>query len=409
MTTPRRLSLLGLVRANMLRRPARTLSLAGVVALLAFVLIGGSLLTGSLSNGASTLAARLGADALIVPAGYEYDMEGVLLRGEPSSFYIEGELAQRLARIEGIEQASPQLFIATFASDHCSFPVQMIGYDPQTDFVISPWLLRSLPAGLSDGEVVVGSNIDGDIGDTLLFFGRDYLVAGKLEATGTGFDTSVFVNLVTAYVALDDYVALGGIMNVPTPVEGEAGAVSSIAVRIEPGYDRASFTRSIRAGFRDEGVGVVLTQRILGSVTGGLDVLLGITAVLIALLWLLATGVLALLFSVTLGERRREFGVYRALGATRRRLALIVLAESVLVSLAGALVGAAVLCLVYFSFSPLIGISVEMPYLQPAPRTIALLLGAGVLAATVTGPLAALLSAARIGRQATAAILKAGE
>jgi putative ABC transport system permease protein len=144
-------------------------------------------------------------------------------------------------------------------------------------------------------------------------------------------------------------------------------------------------------------------------VAGGLDVLLGIIAVLIAFLWLLATGVLALLFAVTFNERRREFGVYRALGATRRKLALIVLAESALVSLIGALIGAAVLSLVYFSFSPLIGISVEMPYLQPPAPTVAILLVTGVLVASITGPLAALLTALRAGRQATAAILKAGE
>jgi putative ABC transport system permease protein len=390
---------------NILRHPARSLCLAGVVAILAFVLTGGSLLASSLSNGTRNMADRLGADALIVPAGYEYDMKGLLLRGEPSSFYLTGDLAKRLVQLDGIEQASPQLFIATFSSEHCSFPVQMIGYDPQTDFVVTPWLLKSLSEGPTDGEVVVGANIQGNTGGTLTFFGRDYPVAGKLEATGTGFDTSVFVNLSTARVALDDYVALGGVMNIPE----DADAVSSITIRIEQGYNRADFTRSVRAGFRDEGVGVVLTQQVISSVSGGLDVLLGIIAALIAFLWLLATGVLALLFTVTFNERKREFGVIRALGATRRKLALIVLTESALLSLSGALVGAAALSLAYFSFSPLIGISVEMPYLLPAAQTVALLLGTGILASSVTGSFAALLTAVRAGRQATAAILKEGE
>jgi putative ABC transport system permease protein len=376
-----------------------------VVALLAAVLVGGSLLAGSLSNGVNNVAARLGADALIVPTGYEQDVEQALLHGEPSSFYIEGELAQRLTDAEGIAQATPQLFIATFSSDHCSFPVQMIGFDPQTDFLITPWLEQTLNSPLPDGEVVVGSSIEGGAGDVLTFFGREYRVAAELERTGTGFDTSVFVNLTTAELALDDYVALGGLMNVPD----DAGAVSSIAVLIEQGYDRADFTRGIRSGFRDGGISVILTQQMISSASNGLDVLLGIIAVLIVFLWLLAIGVLALLFSVTLSERRREFGVLRALGATRGKLALVVLMESVLISLSGALVGVALLSLIYFSFSPLIGISIEMPYLQPSVRDIALLLAGGVLLASVTGPLAALFSALRIGRQATAVILKAGD
>jgi putative ABC transport system permease protein len=194
-------------------------------------------------------------------------------------------------------------------------------------------------------------------------------------------------------------------MNVPN----EAGAVSSIAVLIEQGYDRADFARNVRGGFRDEGISVILTQQMISSVTSGLDVLLGIIAVLIGLLWMLATGVLALLFSVALNERRREFGVLRALGATRGKLARIVLVESLLVSVAGAGAGAAVLSLVYLSFSPLIGISLEMPYLQPSLQAIALLVAAGILVASLTGPLAALASALRIGHQATAAILKAGD
>jgi putative ABC transport system permease protein len=192
-------------------------------------------------------------------------------------------------------------------------------------------------------------------------------------------------------------------------VPNEAGAVSSIAVLTEPGYDRTDFMRNVYKGFRGEGVSVIFTQQMISSVTSGLSVLLGIIAVLVVFLWVLAIGVLALLFSVTLNERRREFGVLRALGATRGKLARVVLVESLLLSVAGAVGGAAVLSLVYLSFSPLIGISLEMPYLQPSPQTIALLLGTGVLVAALTGPLAALASALRIGHQATAAILKAGD
>jgi putative ABC transport system permease protein len=398
------LSVFAISLQNIKRRPFRSLCLAGVAALLAFVLTGGSLLASSLVNGARSMAARLGADALLVPAGYEQEVAGALLRGEPGSFYLDADVAERLLHAEGIEQASPQLFIASFDSPHCSAEVQMIGYDPKTDFVISPWLSRTLPGGPGENEIIIGSSITGRTGDDMLFFSRKYRVTGRLERTGTGFDTSVFVNMDTARRALADYVSLGG-GNVP---EGE-GAVSSIAVRIRRGLDPNTFSRNIRYGFRSENVGVVLTQTMLSSISGSLKVLVGIIAVLVVFLWLLALGSLALLFSVTLNERKREFGVYRALGATRRTLARLVLAESALVSLAGALAGVALLSLVYFSFSPLIGISVAMPYLQPTGGTIALLLAGGLLAAFATGPLASLRGAARIGSLAAAAILREGE
>jgi putative ABC transport system permease protein len=376
-----------------------------VVALLAFVLIGGSLLAGSLSNGTRNMEGRLGADALIVPSGYEHEMEGALLRGEPSSFYLEPALVTSLLETEGIQKASPQIFISTFTSEHCSFPVQIIGYDPETDFVIGPWLEHTLPDGLPNGQVVVGSRVEGYPGDELLFYGRPYTVASRLERTGTGFDTSVFVNLETAEVALEDYVALGGHLN----ISGTEGAVSSIAVKVDPRYEIADFTRSIRSEYRDEPVGVVVTTAMISSVSGGLDILLGIITALIVLLWVLAVGVLALLFTVTFNERQREFGVYRALGATRGKLIRIALVEAGFLSFSGAVIGTALLSLVYFSFSPLIGISVDLPYLLPSASVIAVFLIGGLVASFITGPLAALSATLRISKQATAAILRVGD
>jgi putative ABC transport system permease protein len=389
---------------NIRRRPFRNLCLAAVVALLAFLLIGGSLLTVSLFNGTSSTSARLGADAMLVPSGYEQKVEGALLRGEPSAFYFDGALVSRLLAVDGIERASPQLFIASFDSPHCSAEVQMIGYEPSTDFVISPWLSRQLPGGPSDGEVVIGSSINGKPGDKLLFFSATYQVSGKLERTGMGFDTSVFVNMKTARAALEDYAALGG-ENVPDGPD----AVSSVIVELQPGVDSNGFARSIRYSFRKEGVGVVLTQAMLSNVSQSLHALIGIILALIISIWLLALGVLAVLFTVTTHERKREFGVYRALGATRRRLTGLILSESAVVSLAGALMGTALLSFVYFSFAPLIGISVHMPYLQPSGATLALLLGSGLLLSFVTGPLASLYAAAQIGRLAVGAILREGE
>ncbi|OCG24874.1 hypothetical protein A9G22_03320 [Gilliamella sp. App2-1] len=52
-----------------------------------------------LSLGISGMANRLGADSLIVPYGYEKNMEVVLLRGEPSSFYVKVDLIDKIKDI----------------------------------------------------------------------------------------------------------------------------------------------------------------------------------------------------------------------------------------------------------------------------------------------------------------------
>ncbi|MDR3310918.1 MAG: ABC transporter permease [Oscillospiraceae bacterium] len=390
---------------NITRRYARSLFLGGLVALLAFVLTGGSLLVSSLRSGTESMAARLGADALIVPAGYERSAEGALLRGEPSSFYLEPDLAERLSQVEGIAQVSPQLFIASMNSEHCDAIVQFIGFDPDTDFVVKPWLSQLLSGGLPKGQIVIGSRIDGKPGQELNFFGRKYTVAAKLEETGMGFDTSVFTDLETSRIALADYISFGG-ENAPPDADGVA---SVLTVNIRQGYDSNQFSRNVNYGFRKEGVGVVFPKTMISNVSGNLASLIGVTVALMVLLWVLAAGVLTVLFSVTVNERKREFGVYRALGAPQRYLSRLILTESLAVSAAGAVIGTALITLVYFLFSDLIGLSIDAPYLRPAGGVTALVITGGFALSLVIGPLAAAYSAGKIGRIATYAIMREGE
>ena len=96
---------LEIARENLRRRPFRTFCMTTFVALLAFVLSGGSLLAFSLSR--------------------------------------------------GNRKKSPQLFIATTDSQHCAFPVRLIGYVPKSDFVIEPWLQEQIPDDPKDGEASI--------------------------------------------------------------------------------------------------------------------------------------------------------------------------------------------------------------------------------------------------------------
>jgi putative ABC transport system permease protein len=186
------------------------------------------------------------------------------------------------------------------------------------------------------------------------------------------------------------------------------GAVSSIAVKVRQGLTVSDFTKQLRRGFVDDPVSVVLPTSMIGSVSNGLSLLIGIIVVLATLLWILAVGVLALLFSVTLGERRREMGVVRALGATRGWLVLSLLLESGALSLGGALLGAVLATGLYTSFSPLIGISVEMPYLLPSASTIAALLAMGVALPFVTAAATAAVAVIRISSRPEAVLLRTG-
>ncbi|MDR1649325.1 MAG: FtsX-like permease family protein [Synergistaceae bacterium] len=391
---------LAIARENLRRKPFRTFCGTALVALLSFVLSSGSLLAYNLLNGISSMSNRLGADAMLAPKGYGQKLEGVVLRGEPSGFYLDGELARRLMETEGISEASAQLFIATMDSSHCAFPVQLIGYAPESDFVIAPWLRESIPSGLGDGEIVIGNSIDGKKGDKIRFYDTDYRVAGRLDKTGMGFDTSIFFNMKTARRALKQYIKYTG-----AEVPDEDNAVSVVTVNLDKGYDPYKFYGKVRNLFRREGVEVVLSKRLISDISAGLNNLLAVVALLALILWAVAVGVLAILFTATLNERKREFGIYRALGSSRKKLAHVILSESAVISLRGALAGIAL----SIPFAPMADFALKMPSLRPSAGTAAFILGLCLAASFLTGTLASVYSAVSIGRLATAAILREGE
>ena len=113
-----------LARENLKRRKYRAVCLIVLVALCSFTIFAGGVFNVKLRNGLETLSGRLGADLLVVPYGYEKDMQAALLRGEPSTFYLKADLAGRLAGLPGVVAASPQLFMASLSAGCCTVKVR---------------------------------------------------------------------------------------------------------------------------------------------------------------------------------------------------------------------------------------------------------------------------------------------
>jgi putative ABC transport system permease protein len=389
---------------NLNHHPFRTVSLIALVAVTAFLISGGTLLGVSLQSGVDSTRQRLGADAMIVPLGAERDIEGALLQGKPGTFYLRGDTARRLQSADGVERASAQLFIATFDSEHCAFPLQIIGYDPETDFVVAPWLAAKVPGGPGYGEVIMGSDINLAVGKKLLLFGSDFQTIGRLEKTGMGFDVSVFVNMETARALVDEYRSYVGAI----PVPDDTGAVSAVMVDIAKGYETAAFAKNLRENFRNDSISIVLPQAMIDSLGRNLNLTLMILRLLLTVLWLLSVTVLAIVFMVALNERKREFGMLRALGANKGKITGIILAEASLIGAAGALLGVGSLCLLVFPFNALIESKLEAEYLLPPAPETALILLCGFGISLAMGPLASIFSAVRLGRGDAFSVIREG-
>jgi len=392
--TGRPLTTLRIARENLGRRPFRSTGLALIVLVFSFLLFGGSVLIESIHAGINSMSQRLGADLMVVPYGYEKQLQSVLLRGEPSSFYLDQSLEQKIKQMKGVEKVSSQIFIASLQAACCTLPVQLIGFDTQSDFIVQPWMKSGSLSELGDDEVVVGSKIDGEKGSHITFFGKRYRIAMRLDRTGMGFDTSVFMRLDTArnMIRKLEIAPLFEVKNLDQ-------VVSSVMVKARHGQDARVLANVILQQHAIEyNLDMVLSRTMMSDIASRLQSFSWVIYGLGGVLWLLATGVLMLVFSIVVNERRHEFSLLRILGASKKRLSAILLTESFLISATGAICGLLLSVLIVFSFRTLISNAIGLPFLLPTLPKIGLLFLLSLLVSGCIGPLACLYFARRLGK-----------
>jgi putative ABC transport system permease protein len=185
------------------------------------------------------------------------------------------------------------------------------------------------------------------------------------------------------------------------------GAVSVVLAKTDPSTPSARLAQTIDR--ENAGVDVVVSQSIFSGISETLGGLTAYIHLFSLILWILALIVLAAVFSGSVHERKKEFAVLRILGATRGKLACMVLAESAIAGLAGGAAGIVLASLVIFPFSTLISEGLELPYLDAPPAHIALLVLGSLILSTLAGPLASLHGALRISRAETYFTMREGE
>ncbi|MBR1896699.1 MAG: FtsX-like permease family protein [Pyramidobacter sp.] len=382
------LSTFALARRNIGRRPWRSFCLVTAVVLFSFVLFTGTVLSFSLSRGARSAADRLGADVMVVPAGFDPHIDSVILAGKPSMFFLPHDILDRLKTIEGIERMSPQTFLATVRASCCSYPLQIIGIDEETDFLVRPWLSGTMDRPLRDGELIVGYRVSGEAGEKLHFFGLDLPIASRLDQTGMGFDAMVFV---TRKTAADLAKAAENIFQHPLSKDGSL--ISTVMLRLRPGVDSTAVAREINRKMSDDDVYALFSKKFVSAIGSSLALVSWMIRGATVLIWALAVLVIALLFALTVNERRSEMGVLRALGASRRRILSLYGAEALLISLYGAALGVALGAAAAAAALPAVAGTLKLPFLTPSWPVLFTLAGMALAASVLTGAASAMLPA----------------
>lgn len=396
-----------LSKNNLRSNPFRTVCLVMVVSVLSFTMFGGAVLSQSLRNGLESLKNRLGADLAVVPLEHESQYEGIILSGEPSRFYFDRSMEQQIKNIQGVEAVSPQLFLSTLSAACCSVPVQVIGFDPDTDFVIKPWITKVYDRKLETGQLIAGSDIVINDSKTLKFFNDTYPVAAQLEKTSTGMDYSVYANMDTIRLLLKGAKKVEMNLNVDVYNTDIDHSISTVLVKLSKGYDADTVTTNIRR--QVSGISIVKSKNVFQSVANQITVLMTFVNTVTYGLWIMAVLILAVMFSVIMNGRKKEFALLRSLGATKMKLFKIVLTESMMLSILGGGLGVFLASLVVFPFSTYIGESLHLPYLLPDVTSSIRLLVISLVLSTAAGPIAAFYSAGKVSRTEAYVLIREGE
>ena len=378
-----------LARRNLSRRPVRTAALILLAAFLSFSVFVGSMIVLSLQNGLESYESRLGADIVVVPyeARSHGTLESILLQGIPGYFYMDETYLDQVRAISGVESASPQFYLASASAGCCSVAVQIIGFDPDTDFSIQPWIRESYSRDLGDGDVIVGSGITVPKNRILRFYNQNCRVVASLDQTGTGLDTAVYANMNTIQALMAGSQAEG--------FDYFGGAdpqrtISSIMVKVKDGCSIESVANDINIHVRH--VEATQAKTMVSSIAGGLTNVSHIIGGLTAMIWALAIVILILAFVMISHERTREFAILRVMGASQRMLSGLLRWEAAFISLVGAVLGVAVGALVVFPFSSLIRGKLDLPYLMPGSGVVLGLLVGSVVLAVAAGSLTSAIS-----------------
>ena len=389
---------------NIRKRPYQSFCLMLAAVIGSYALFVGLALKASLNNGIGRMQERMGADLMIVPESSEIEARNILLTGEPEFFYMDVAVATAAAEIEGVECATSQFYFTSLSSDCCSTRVQLIAFDPDTDFVINPWIDERVTSDVSNGSVIIGSEVTPLSNGKVKFYGNEYSVAGKLGETATGLDHSVFMTRDTMHEILNDARDKGYQFLNP---EDDSSWVSTVLIRVNGDADITEVEKEIYKNA--EGIKFIETDKLISDVTVKLGSVENIINVTLTVLLVFSFLTMILFFSVIFHERKKEFAVLRILGTSSRRICFFSLTEGITIGAAGGIIGLVLGILTVFPFNHYIENSLDVPYLMPSVAAVILYGMIGVLVTTLFGSLSSFLSTLSLAHAETYYTMRTGE
>lgn len=254
----------------------------------------------------SNIESKMGADFMIIPKGEKKQNEGILLSGNPASFYMDKSIEELVTNVEGVEESSSQIFVTTLAAGCCAFPVQAIGMDFEKDFTIQHWMInKNLDVGYN--EIIAGANIRIEEGSELEFFNTNYKIVGKLKSTGIGFDNTIFM---TKQTALDMIKKLP----IKTENDNAENKISAVLVKIKDSKNFDEVYVNLIKATKDYDVEIVKSKDFIKEFFAYLSQMLKIITILFSILVLFMIITIYSMMKIDAKDKNRDLSSLRIMG-----------------------------------------------------------------------------------------------
>ncbi|MEJ2697233.1 MAG: FtsX-like permease family protein [Candidatus Sulfobium sp.] len=326
-------SLFSVAVKNLKRKSFRTAVLIVSIGLLVSILVFGASFILSVGSSIEKASNRLGADLLVVPSGAVDVASDVLLASKIKVFYMDKDIIQKVEKVKGVGKLTWETYLASAPGQCCSIPpAEIVAFNQKTDFIVTPWLRKSLHRKLKRNEALIGYTSNKNLGllnvDSTMF-NIKFKFVGVLEKTGTGLDNAIFIS----------DKDLKNIITSSSMAKVKPNQISAIFVKVRKGYDPKIVARDIMNDIMQ--VDVIqranIGKRML-STLGDINKIFLITIVMASVLSIFLTWTI---FSAIVNERFREIGIMKAIGAKGSHIVKLFVMEVLLLGLIGSLAGTA--------------------------------------------------------------------
>lgn len=318
------MNFLSLAAKNLLRRKGRTiLTIAGVAIAIAVLF---SLLSFSAGyeRELNREMSNLGFHLLAVPKGCPYEATALIIHGGVIPKYLTNNDLSQVREILGVELAAPMLLQQMIKN---GTPHIVYGIDPSDMIRLKPtWKVDGRLFSRNETQVmIVGSSLAKEENlkpGSVLPFGPDqepFTVVGVLQPIMSEDDNFHFIPLAEAQ-----------------RIFGKSNKITAIAIRVSETQNIPELSVQLET---IPDIQVVTMAQVTGTIMN----LVGATRSLILSVISIAVVISAAGISNTLlmsaNERRREFGMMKAVGASGSHIGLLLITETLFITLIGGISG----------------------------------------------------------------------